>query len=397
MPVGSGTGVEETFGMVTSPRPNHAEHERLAILVPSLVYGGAQRSMIKLAAGIRERGYTVDLVLAQATGPLLSEVPPYIRVVDLKAPRALASLPALIHYLQKERPFTLLSVLHTNLIALWARALSGVPVRVVLSERNNLSSEAGHYRSDLRFRLMPGLMKTFYRSAEAVVAVSKGVAEDLIRTASIPPDKVRVIYNPIITPEFREKMDAHLEHPWLQDGEPPVLLAVGRLTTQKDFATLIRAFAQVWRTRKARLMILGEGEERQALEALIATLGLAQSVSMPGFISNPYPYMKRAAAFVLSSRWEGLPGVLIEALYSGIPLIATDCPSGPYEILAGGKYGQLVPVGDVAGLANAMELAIEGKISRPAEESVLRFELESVVDQYLELLFNHPASQPLLA
>jgi glycosyltransferase involved in cell wall biosynthesis len=362
--------------------------EKLSIFVPQMVVGGAQRSMLKLAVGMAARGYRVDLVAASATGELLSEIPKSVALVDLKASRAVACLPALTRYLHHERPCALLSVLHTNIIGIWAKYLSNVRTRVIVSERNTLSSEAEYYRSDLRFRLLPKLIRTFYPLADAIVAVSQGVADDLVRTARISPNKVHVIYNPIITPDFQQKMLESLDHPWLKKGEPPVILAVGRLTAQKDFSTLIRAFAQVCKTHLARLMILGEGEKRQTLESLIAQMGLAEQVSMPGYVPNPYPYMRRASAFVLSSRWEGLPGVLIEALYSGIPLISTDCPSGPYEILAGGQYGRLVPVGDVTALANAMELALDGKISPPVEESWHRFQLETVADQYIDLLFN---------
>jgi len=361
---------------------------RVSIFVPDLVVGGAERSMLKLAAGIASRGYQVDLVLAQARGPFLAEVPKSVRLVDLQARRVLSSLPALVRYLRRERPAALLSVLHANLVALWARRLAGgVPPSLVVSERDTLSSEFQHYRSDLRMRVMPHLIKRFYPWADCIVAVSKGVAEDLVRVARIPRKLIQVIYNPIVTPEFRQKAQARPAHPWFQAGAPPVILAVGRLTAQKDFGTLIRAFARLRQTCSARLLILGEGEERPALESLVHHLGLEEEVGLPGYVADPYPYMARASAFVLSSRWEGLPGVLIEALYCGIPLIATDCPSGPREILADGKYGILVPVADADALSLAMETALDGGILRPPQESWHRFELDAVVDQYLHVLF----------
>jgi glycosyltransferase involved in cell wall biosynthesis len=236
---------------------------------------------------------------------------------------------------------------------------------------------------------MPQLVRYFYPWADCVVAVSKGVANDLVRFGKIPSERIRVIYNPIVTPEIQEKAKAVLEHPWLEEGQPPVILSVGRLTAQKDFSTLIHAFAAVRQTHAARLLILGEGEERSSLEFLIRQLGLEQDVSLPGFVPNPYPYMVRAAAFVLSSKYEGLPGVLIEALYCGAPLISTDCPSGPREILANGKYGQLVQVGDVTTLAHAIQMALHGKIARPTQESWRHFEFEFVVNQYIHVLFGN--------
>lgn len=359
---------------------------RLAIFLPDLVVGGAQRSMLKLAGGIAARGYPIDLVLSCARGPFLAEVPESVRVVDLHARRVLTSLPALVRYLRREQPAALLSVLHANVIALWARRLAGVPTRLIVSERNTLSSESRYYSSDLRMRLLPELVKRFYPWADAIVAVSKGVAHDLSHVTGIPGERIRVIYNPIVTPQLRRKTEAFLDHPWFGPGQPPVILTVGRLSAQKDFPNLIHAFERVRRNRPARLLILGEGEERPALEAQVKQRGLEQDVSLPGFVPNPYPYMSRAGAFVLSSRWEGLPGVLIEALYCGVPLVATDCPSGPREILADGRYGQLVPVGDTGALAQAIEIALSGEAPRPPREAWSSFEQEVVVSEYIDTL-----------
>ena len=359
---------------------------RLAIFIPSMRGGGAERIILNLAEGFTRRGFAIDLVLAQAEGPYLAEVSDSVRVVDLKASRVLRSLPALVRYLRRERPQAMLVVMkHTNIVALWARRLAGVPLRLVVSEHVAPSGSLQHW-SRLRGLLMPHLMRTFYAWADAIVAVSKGVADDLARVAGIPREHIQVIHNPIVTHQLREKAKVPLRHPWFIPGQPPVLLAVGRLTPQKDFGMLIRAFARARRKRRMRLLILGEGPERRALEMLIRQLGLQEDVSMIGFVENPYPYMANASLFVLSSRWEGLPGVLIEALCCGAPLIATDCRSGPREILADGQYGQLVPVGDVQGLANAIETSLEGDRPRPPRQSWLRFEMEAVVNQYIKVL-----------
>jgi len=368
----------------------NTQAKRLAICVPDMGAGGAERSMLKLAGELAARGYPVDLVLARAEGPHMAEIPPAVRLVDLKARRVLLSLPGLIRYLRHERPAALLSVLHANLVALWARRLAGVPTRVIVSERNTLSSEAQHY-ADLRMRLMPQLIRLFYRWADGIVAVSNGVADDLAHTAGIARERITVIYNPIVTPSLIAQAKAPVDHPWFQQGEAPVILGAGRLCNQKDFPTLIRAFARVRKSHLARLVILGEGEERPALEALIRQLGLESSVDLPGFVANPLPYMVRAAVFVLSSRWEGLPGALIEALYCGAPLVSTDCPSGPREILADGAYGQLVPVGDADALAQAIERALDGKAPKPSAESWRPYASETVATQYLDLLLGTPA------
>jgi len=360
---------------------------QLSILIPELVVGGAQRSMLKLSGGIAARGYEVDLVLARAMGPLLAEVPPSVRLVDLGARRTVTSLPALVRYLRNERPAALLSVLHANMVALWAGRLVGDGLRTIVSERNTLSREAEHYRSSVRMQLMPKLAKLFYPWADEIVAVSEGVADDLSGMTGLPRERIRVIYNPIVTAELADMARAPLDHPWFAAGQPPVVLAVGRLEAQKDFTTLIRSFALVRRHRPSRLLILGEGEERPALEALVEDLSLQSDVGLPGFVPNPCPYMAHAALFVLSSKWEGLPGVLIEAMYCGAPVVSTDCPSGPREILADGQYGELVPVGDIDVMARAIEERLALDKSPPPKESWRRFERETVVSEYIRVLF----------
>jgi glycosyltransferase involved in cell wall biosynthesis len=360
--------------------------KKLTIFLPSLGGGGAEIVMLKIAQGVLERGYSVDLVLAKADGPYLAEIPKEARLVDLNASRVLSGLPALVRYLRSERPDTLLSGLHANVIALWARTLAGVQTRVVLSIHNTLSV-AAQYASDLRGRWEPRLIKYFHRWAYGIIAVSSGVADDLSRITRIPRNLIQVIYNPVITPELRAKSQAPLEHPWFNPGEPPVILAVGRLTTQKDFVTLIKAFALLLEIRKARLLILGEGDLRTVIEAEVTRLGLKQYVSLPGFTANPYPYMVRTPVFVLSSRWEGLPTVLIEALFCGASIVSTDCPSGSREILQDGKYGQLVPVGDSVSMAQAIENVLAGKKLIPPQECWKPFELDFVSDQYIKVLF----------
>jgi glycosyltransferase involved in cell wall biosynthesis len=360
--------------------------ERLAILMPSLGGGGAQRSMIRLAGGIADRGHAVDVVLAQADGHYLDEIAPSVRVVDLRAPRMSMSLPALVRYLRAERPAAMLAALnYVNIISLWARRLAGVGTRLVVSERNTLSV-AVRQRPTWRLRLRPHLIRRFYQWADGIVAVSGGVADDLSRVTGLPRERIDVIPNPVITPALKAMAEADLDHPWMRPGEPPVAIGLGRLVPQKDFATLIRAFAKVRERRPARLLILGEGPERASLESLIAEHGLRRDVQLPGWVTNPYPFLRRASAFVLSSRWEGLPGVLIEAMYCGPPVISTDCPSGPREILEGGKHGQLVPVGDVGALSEEIERALSGALGPPEVDSWLPYRQDVVVDRYLQLM-----------
>lgn len=358
----------------------------VALFLPSLRGGGAERVMVNLARGFRERGLLVDLVLAKAEGPYLADVPEGVRIIDLGAKRVLYALPKLVRYLRQEKPKAMLSTLtHANIVAIWARIMSRVPVRLVIREANTLSLSAQNAK-DLRGKMMPMLVSFFYRCADVVVANSLGVANDLVTRIRLPRERIKVIYNPVITPEIFAKAEEPLHHPWFQLGEPPVILGVGRLTKQKDFPTLIRAFALVRRERQARLMILGEGEARPQLEALVQQLRLEHDVALPGFVENPYKYMKRAALFVLSSNWEGLPNALIEALALGTRVVSTDCPSGPSEILENGRWGSLVPVGDAKALAEAILVALETDAPLGPVQSLERFESSKVAEQYLRCL-----------
>jgi glycosyltransferase involved in cell wall biosynthesis len=359
--------------------------ERFALFLPSLYPGGAERVVLNLAKGISERGYPVDLVLTQAEGPYMSQIPDLVRLIDLKAPRVLGSVPALVKYLQQERPSVLLSGLFANIIALWARRLSGIPCRLVITEHNSLSSVVKS-NNDLRWRYYPKLAEWFYPWADGIIAVSTDVANDLTQTAKIPQKLIKVVYNPIVTPDLQDKSEIPLDHPWFRDGEPPVILAVGRLAYQKAFDILIRAFSIVRKNRPVRLLILGEGNKRPALEFLIKQLGLEQDVNLMGFVQNPYSYMARASLFVLPSKWEGLPTVLVEAMYLGVPIVATDCPGGSREILRDGQFGRLAPVDDPLSLADAIVGALNERRSDPPKESWEPFHLDFVVDQYINLL-----------
>ena len=361
--------------------------DKVSLFLPSLHGGGAERVMVNLARGFVERGLAVDLVLAKAEGPYLAEVPKEARIVDLGARRVLYSLPGLVRYLRRERPEAMLSALnHANIVAIWAKLLSRSAQKLVVSEHSFLSQATAH-ASLRRAKLMPFLINRFYLWADAVVAVSRGVAEDLVVRTGLPRERIKVIYNPVVTPELFAKAEEPLDHPWFAPGQPPVILGVGRLTLEKDFVSLIRAFSSVRKERSARLMILGEGEERPKLEVLVRELGLEGEVSLPGFVNNPYKYMKRAAVFVLSSRWEGLPNVLVEAMALGTPVVSTDCPSGPAEILEGGRWGRLVPVGDEKQLAAAITQVLDTPPNKQAlQERAKAFSLDNIVPLYLEAL-----------
>jgi glycosyltransferase involved in cell wall biosynthesis len=390
----------------------------LALFIRSLGANGAgaERIWLHLAEAFAARGHRVDLVLGRLEGHLAGAVPPGVRVVDLavrsrlplvgaalRDPRAarslapallalpppwiLAAVPALAAYLARERPDALLSALsYSNLAALWARERADVPVRVAISEHNTLSVRSAQARAR-RWRVLPIVEARWYPRADAILAVSEGVADDLARTAGLPRERITVTHNPVVTDALEIAAREAVAHAWLRPGEPPVVLGVGKLSPQKGFDVLLRAFARVRRERPARLVILGEGPQRRTLERLARELGIADDVALPGFLANPFAWMAKCAVFALSSRWEGLPSVLIEALACGCAVVSSDCPSGPAEILEGGRLGPLVPVGD----DDALGAAIARVLSSPSDPAARRarardFTVDRVAPRYLDAL-----------
>ncbi|MBL1178388.1 glycosyltransferase [Pantanalinema sp. GBBB05] len=361
----------------------------ISIFLPALAGGGAERAMLHLAQGLAERGFKTDLVLAQAEGDYLSSVPASVRVVDLQArfPVLISKTIALRHYLQQEQPTVLFSALDILSSAIWAQRLAGVPTRVILCVQTHLSRQFRNHQPNTMGRIRPLLVRWFYPWSDGIVAASHGVAVDVAQITGLSVDRIPVIHNPVVTPEVLQKMQAPIAHPWFAPGEPPVILGVGRLVSQKDFPTLINAFAQVRQQCSARLMILGEGEDRSQLELQIQQLGLTADVALPGFVDNPYAYMAKAKVFALSSIFEGFGNVVAEAMAAGTPIVSTNCDSGPAEILANGQYGKLVAVGD----ANALAEAIIATIQHPLPAEVLQqraqaFSIAAVTEQYIDVL-----------
>jgi glycosyltransferase involved in cell wall biosynthesis len=287
----------------------------------------------------------------------------------------------LLRYLLKNRPSVLLSPFEvTSVIAILAKKISGAPTRVVIRVSVHISRNK---RTAKWKKILEKLVVSrVYPLADGIITVSEGVAEDLALYTGIPLERIKVIYNPVISDQLMQAAEQPVHHRFFAEGQYPVFLGVGRLAEQKDFSTLIKAFDILHRKIPSRLIILGEGEERSALEALIRSCGLQEMVDLPGVDTNPFAYMKHSSAFVLSSKWEGLPGVLIQALACGCPVVSTDCLSGPAEILKDGEYGYLVPVGDVNAMAVAMEAILRGDVRRTPEGWLEQFTLSAVIPQY---------------
>lgn len=362
-------------------------NRRVALFLPSLAGGGAEKIILNVAYGLLQRSIEIDLVLSSRSGQYLERVPPKARVVDLSSPRPLRALPRLVQYLRAERPRVLFSTLtNANVAALIARRIANTRTPCVVREASTLSEELFNSTRVNRL-LLPRFVRWLYPQANAVVAPSNGVADDLSAMAGLQREAIRVIYNPVISASMLLQAREKPDHPWFRDSQIPVVLGIGRLSRQKNFETLIRAFAWVRRKFPARLIILGEGEERLQLEQEARNECVYADVALPGFVDNPYAFLGHAKVFALSSRWEGLPNALIEALACGISVVSTNCPHGPAEVLADGRYGQLVPVGDVSAMAHALLKALTGNLSTEDPKAhIVKFHAEANIDAYLELL-----------
>ena len=406
--------------MTVSPLP------RIGIVLPDLAGGGAERVVLTLAGALLERGYPVDLILQSLRGSYRRPIPDGIRIYyrrrkrttdpDLLAycrERRIEMRPLAINlmdtcsawlFLQRLRigcPLNLGRIRKASAIARYLReappqllfahlpvancaAILGAEVAracipVMASVHSNVDMNDGYKGPNM------AVARSTSPRADAVVAVSQGVARTVIDTLGVDARKTHVIYNPAVTPDIDELAQLQPDHPWFSEGGPPVILGAGRLVPEKDFPTLIDAFRRIRASRPCRLVILGEGPLRPELEARIAGLGLDNWVSLPGWVENPFAFMARAALFVLSSRHEGFGNVLVEALACGCPAVSTDCPDGPSEILEDPTL--LAPVGDPEALAQVMLRTLDRPVDKATlRASAARFSVEGAIDGYETLI-----------
>ncbi len=352
---------------MSAPTTLPAAH--LAVYVPHLRVGGGEISMLRLAQGLAAGhaggGLRVSLLVHSLQGAELA-VPPGVQVAELGTQGTLSSLRALAQWLRAERPRWLLSAFpHTNVAAVAAAAWSRSGCRCIVSEHAPLSLQIARQGS-WRYRVLPPLVRWAYRRADAVVAVSNGVRQDLLGMIG-PALRLHTIANPVLDAKAGAPTAAQAAepaptppHPWLLDKQLRVVLSVSRLSNEKDIPTLLRAFQHLHAgAPQTRLLLAGEGPARDAVLALVATLNLGDVVALAGRIHAPRQWMQHAAVFALASQYEGFGNVLVEALASGCPVVSTDCPVGPREILEGGRFGSLVPVGDWQAMAQALRSAID--------------------------------------
>ncbi len=373
----------------------------IAVFIFGLTGGGATRRTLALAEGFAAKGHEVDMVVIDGTGPLAASVPETVRLIRLeklnpfgklcirgkRRRRIFLAQPALAQYLRIMKPDCLMSAAnHINLAAIGACRFSRTDTPLIIRISNHITASLKK-RHGLKKKLRYLAVKGMYRYAQAVITVSDGIAADVADVANIGPELITTIYNPVFTSDLALRASQSVDHPWLNSTGCPVILAAGRLAAQKDFITLVRAFAMVRERTDARLIILGEGKQRGKIQAAALAANVTDHVDMPGYVDNPLAWMAKASIFCLSSAWEGLPGVLIEAMSTGCPVVSTDCPSGPAEILENGRYGLLVPPGDFKAMADALVYTLE---SPPQREKLVDrasyFSVDRSVNQYLKLL-----------
>lgn len=366
---------------------NTPAQRKIVMILADLARGGVGKTRAHLANEFARRGIHVDLLLARRSSPYLNIINASVRVLDIPTSHALFGVPWLAWFLRRERPDVVLTHRsRINTLALRASKLACTHTPIYTTLNTNLSSQLASLSSVKSSNQLAQMRRDFPQN-DGLIAVSSGVANDAEKLLSLKKERIKVIYDPVVTHAIFELAKQPPNHPWISDSPAP-FIAIGRLEPQKEFSTLINAYHKLKKEGyKNRLIILGEGKLRPQLEAHIASLELNNHISLPGFVTNPYAYIARSSMLIMSSAWEGLGDVLVEALALGTPVVSTDCPSGPSEILDGGRYGRLVPVGDATALAEAIMATLLSPL--PAETLKLaaeRFRLECVADEYLRAM-----------
>jgi glycosyltransferase involved in cell wall biosynthesis len=352
-----------------------------AVIFGSLGTGGAERAMINLANGFCAKGLKTDVVVIDSSGGLRTQISREITLLDLERKRARKSIFALRKYLKNNSPdFLIVAQTHIQLMVLLAAFSIKWRGKIILSEQSTFTLNTKHGLNKL-------LASLLFRRADAIIAVSEGSSKDLTNRFPSLHKKIFIIPNPVFTENILFRKEEEVFHPFLNRKEFPVILSAGRLTASKNYTMLLNAFAKVLQTKNARLIILGEGEERLGLEREASKLGILPFVSFPGNVENPYNFMKRCDVFVLSSHYEGLPGVLIEALACGCKIVSTDCKSGPAEILNDTKLGALVPTGDIVRMADEILKKMDSKEdATPKLVRAKEFSRDLITDKFLKMI-----------
>lgn len=358
---------------------------KIGLFCPALNGGGAERMMVTVANSLAKRGHTIDFVLMRAEGEFLSLLADNVNVIELSSNRIRYSPISLTRYIRRREPEALLSTINAaNIMNVVTAQLVRKPPRTII--RIPKVPEYETNKGWIKREIISNAGQVLFNKADKVIAISEGMANQLERDYNVSGDDIEVIYNPAFSDDIVSKSSEPTTHRFF-DGSGRVILSVGRLTPAKGYDTLLRSFARVLEKESAKLVILGQGPEQERLETLSSELEIESHIDLPGFDENPYRYMAKADLFVSSSRSEGFGNVIVEALGCGTSVVATDCPSGPAEILEGGKFGRLVPPED----SERMAAAIIESLNSPTDSDYLRsraedFSEENIVDQYERLL-----------
>jgi glycosyltransferase involved in cell wall biosynthesis len=371
-----------------------SQSTRIAVFASTSGHSGVDRTIKNLIPALIGRGYRVDLLKVRGHGPELSLNHHRFRTIDLRTSHTYSAFPSIVNYLIAHRPAVMLSDKdRVNRTALLARWLSGQSTRLILRYGTTVSVDLSQ-RGILQRWVQRTSIGKLYRYADNVIVSCKGVADDMASYTGLSRGRITVVASPIVPDTLLTQSFSRPDHPWFAPGEPPVILSVGELSYRKGFDVLIPAFARLRQERRCRLMILGKGARRERLLAQAAELGVANDFALPGYVTTPYSYMAGAGLFVMTSRWEGMPLVLIEALAVGASVVSTDCPNGPAEVLEGGRYGRLVKVDDVEGLHRAMAESLDAPVSASIpRQAILPYTVSASTDAYLQA-FALPAHLP---
>ncbi|MEN8212734.1 MAG: glycosyltransferase [Pseudomonadota bacterium] len=373
---------------------NHAANQpvvrHVCLYFPSYGDGGVERMTANLASGLAEAGVKVDFIINHQAAPYLSGLEYSVNFVT-PPDNSSQHLGWLVDYLNTSQPDVLMTVKDAaGIMAIRAKKRSRAESRIIVRTGTALLSRFGHRGTGVVKRwLKSRKLKRYYQQADGHIAVAFGSRQELHQLIGIPEEAIIVIKNPVITPSLLKLQHETLDHPWFAPSGKSLVMGMGGFRQQKDFTTLIRAFALLHQSRPCRLLLLGKGRQQQRLIQLCRELGIEEDVMFPGFTDNPYPWLKRADLFVLSSLWEGSPNVLTEALASGTPVVATDCQSGPREILQDGKYGELVPLSDPQRMSEAMARTLDHPLnSEQLVEAASEYTLEASTRSYIQA-FSH--------
>ena len=349
--------------------------------------GGPERDSVLLFNGLAAKGLRVTILALREEGPLRSLVDPAIRVVVVPKRQMRYAIPALRRIIRALVPAVVVGsgIPSLNLVTLIAVRTLPRSRRPKLVLREGAVPSMARYDPSSSNRIAYRILRHLYREADRIVTLTDGARSDISRKFAVPDSKISVMRTNAVLPPAIEG--------WIErwDGdrgrESDLIVCVGRLSAEKDQRTLLRAVTLLPADRPWRLAIVGDGPDRAALEELARSNGLSQRIVFTGQIDDPFVWMRKARVAVCSSIYEGLGNTIIEALACGTPVVSTDCPYGPREILQGGRYGILTPVGDATAMAAAIAAALE---SEPDRRSLMRrslnYTVEHAVARFLEIV-----------